>query len=85
MTQYPTTAFTTISTTTSTLTPLTRRTTTNNPSEHVNDGGESYCIGGKWDSCMSAKIKILLGGWDSGRSDIGRILVVVVLMVGYWW
>ena len=85
MPQYPTTAITTISTTTSTLTPLTRRTTTNNPSKNVNGGGESYCIGGKCDSCMSAKLKILLGGWDSGCSGIGRILVVVMVMVGYWW
>ena len=86
MPQFLTTAITNISTNISTLIPLTRQTTTNNPSKNVNGGGESYCIGGKCDSCMSAKLKILLGGWDSGCSGIGRILVVVVVvMVGYWW
>ena len=43
------------------------------------------CSGGKCDSCMSANLKILLDGMDSGCSGIGRILVVVVVMAWYWW
>ena len=52
----------------------------------VEDGGESCCMAGKSNCCISATIRFLLDGRDGGGSGIGGIVRMVVMMVAlYWW
>ena len=53
--------------------------------KHLSDCGDLCFKGGKSDCCMIAVLQFILGGAGGGASGIGRVVVVLVVMVRYFW
>ena len=75
--QYHTTATTTIPTTLSIPTPITYE-LKKKPSPHIGGGSESRCKGYTCNCCVSNIFKFLLSGTDGGGSGIYTIVVLVM-------
>ena len=43
------------------------------------------CKGGRCDCCRSAWTRCFLGGRNGGVSAAGGVMVMVIVIDGYWW